>query len=334
MDHLDPFPEVRALARDLYLQFGPSKAMGVAATATRVPHFFLLRRMFGENDLLIILNTKRCRYQCDFCELPSKSSRALISAIDIAIQIQSVLSECKHALSMLDRITLSNEGSVLDSTTLPEGALAAVFGAASELKPLKRVVLESRLEFVRPDYLARLNSVAPRVRLDVLTGFETLDERVRDEILNKREPLALFLRGLDLVGRIPGASVTCYVLMKPEPGMTDEKGVEEAIRTIAFLAEESQSRGLPLAIRLNPMYVARGSRWADLAAARGYRPPRLTDVLAVARVAAGRGIPTHVGLSAEGLAGDLGTYRARDDFSRELLKEAIEFNSAQKWPRA
>jgi len=300
--------------------------MGGTASSLQRVHFFLLRRMFLETDLLVIFNTKRCRYKCHFCQLPEKSVREWVSEGEITSQFANVLLKCKHALSLLDRVTLSNEGSVLDESTFPRPALEAIVRAINELRRVRRLVLETRIEYVDEGALTKLNAVAPRTRLDVLTGFETLDERIRDEVLGKQETLAQFIDGLDRLSRVPRAMITCYVLLKPDPTMSDAAAIAEALESIRFLKRQTEKRGLELFIRLNPMYSAEGSAWARRAQAAGFLPPRLSDALEVARETVNIGVSVYIGLSAEGLAPIQSTYMAREDYTHELLKEAIIFN--------
>ena len=109
--------------------------------------------------------------------------------------------------------------------------------------------------------------------------------------------------------------------------MSDEEAIEEARNSIEFLRHETAVRGIPLLIRFNPMYSAQSTVWARNAALDpAYRPPRLTDVLTVAKEARSAGVSIYLGLSAEGLAEEGRTYRSREDFTKDLLKEAILFN--------
>ncbi|MGN6258129.1 MAG: radical SAM protein [Solirubrobacterales bacterium] len=321
-------------AKRLYAEFGQRKPMGIAPETTRRPHFFLLRTFQGQTDLLVILNTKRCRYQCDFCQLPAKSSRVWIPGEDVVAQFGYVLEEVKHALSIVDRITLSNEGSVLDAKTLDPEALAQILEAVNEMRRVRTVVLETRLEFVDADRLEGLGEVLQRARINVLTGFETLDPDLREGVLRKREPLDVFREGLDRLASL-GLDLTAYVLFKPAPEMTDAAAYAEARRSIGFLREECGRRGIGLTVRLNPMYLAEGSRWAQRAAeAPGYAPPRLSDCLRLAKEVSAEGVSIYLGLSAEGLSEPAGTYAAREDFGSEVLKAAKTFNSKQPAARS
>jgi archaeosine synthase beta-subunit len=323
---LDQQDELAAHLGRLYDLYGQRKEMGKSSPASHLPHFFLLRTFFGENDLLVILNTKRCRYQCAFCTLPVKSSRTWIEEGAVIRQFAYVADELKHALSIVDRVTLSNEGSVLDESTVGPAALDEILRAIARMRRVRRVEIETRLEFVQSDRLRRLNALAPRAKLGILTGFETIDQRIRDTILRKREPIAAVLSGLDRVADA-GAALTAYVLYKPDPAMTDDHAAEEATASIRFLAKECANRGLPLSVRLNPMYLAAGSPWARLAARTpAYRPPQLTAVMRVAEEEAQRGVSIYIGLSTEGLAGEGGTYRAREDYRSSLIKYIKLFN--------
>jgi hypothetical protein len=88
-------------------------------------------------------------------------------------------------------------------------------------------------------------------------------------------------------------------------------------------------RAIPLTVRLNPMYAAAGSKWAARAlASPDYRPPRLTDVIALAETKRAQGVNIYVGASTEGLDDVRGNYRGREDFSPALLKRVKIFNAA------
>lgn len=318
-----------AKARKLYSEFGQQKEMGSSAPGPANPHYFLLRTFRGENDLLIILNTKRCAFQCHFCQLPMKSSKSWIADVDVIAQVGHVFDEVRHSLSILDRVTIGNEGSVLDTTTLSTNVLEQLFAAARELRRVRTIVLETRLEFVDPKILRMLQEIAPRARINILTGFETKNETIRNETLYKRESLDTFLRGLDNVA-LSGARLTAYVLFKPSPTMTDEEAFAEADLSIDYLVEHTSRRGIELEIRLNPMYLADGTRWTRTALRTpAYRPPRLTDVMRLAEKKAQQGVSMYIGLSAEGLAGENGTYSSREDYSPRLIRPVKLFNDGK-----
>ena len=333
-DSQAPLPQPRDLAAhvgQLYSKYGQRKPMGQSSPSPERPHFFLLRTFLEMNDLLVILNTLRCRYRCFFCELPAKSSPTWIADAAVLEQFWFVTDEVRHALSIVERVSLSNEGSVLDETTLGRAVLDEIVRAIGNMRQVRRIELETRMEFVEVARLRELAQLAPRAQLGILTGFETVTAHIRDRILSKREPLSVFLAGLDRVAAA-SAALTAYVLLKPDPTMSDQEAVDEARASISFLVEECASRGVPLTIRLNLMYVATGSRWGRqaLALPTGYVPPRLTDAMRVAEEAVAAGTPVYIGLSDEGLGAPGLTYHSREDFKQSLIRLVKEFNDRNR----
>jgi radical SAM enzyme (TIGR01210 family) len=300
--------------------------MGDGANSASSPHYFLQRRFLGINDLLIIFNTKRCRYHCHFCSLPEKSSRSAVSAQDIEAQFRQVLWEVKHSLALIQRVTLSNEGSVLDGSTFPNDALLAILGSLAEMRSVREAVLETRLEFLEGSSISGLRAAARDVRVSILTGFETLDETIRDRILVKHEKLAEFVAGLDQLANHQ-LDLIAYVLFKPDFGMSDTAAYKEAEASIDFLVEQCAKRQIGLTVRLNPMYAAHNSRWERRAlTTSNYAPPRLSDVLDLARAKRQQGVRIYLGLSTEGLSSSATSFLSREDFTRQLMKEAVIFN--------
>lgn len=315
--------------KQLYSDFGQRKAMGVSSDDVRRPHFFLHRTFLGENDLLIILNTKRCAYQCFFCQLPAKSSTKFIGTDDILAQFLYVLNELKHSLSVIERVTLSNEGSVLDSNTLPTDALFIIAKCVHELRRVHTWVLETRLEFINPEVIHELRTSTPRASINILTGFETLDANIRDNILFKRESIQSFEKGLDIVSRLK-LDLTCYILYKPSQTMSDHDAFIEASASVDYLFEQTRKRNVQLSIRLNPMYAAQDSHWTDIAKQTPcYSPPKLTDILKLAESKRHLEIPIYIGLSTEGL--DNGNnYSVREEYSHDVVKQIMLFNNSQR----
>ncbi len=111
--------------------------------------------------------------------------------------------------------------------------------------------------------------------------------------------------------------------------MTDDEAVREAEASIDYLDAQCRQRNVALAIRLNPMYAAAGSRWARIAhRTPNYRPPRLTDVMKVAAAKRRADLPIYIGLSTEGLD-DGSSYLTREDYSPRLIRLVKLFNDGK-----
>jgi radical SAM enzyme (TIGR01210 family) len=316
------------ITKQMYAAFGQRKPMGSSTEPSLVePYYFLLRPFLDKNDLLVILYTKRCVYHCAFCQLPSNKSKSLVSAENIEKQFEFVINEVKHSLSIIDRITLSNDGSILDSSTLPTSALYSIIASIKELKRVKTLVLETRLEFIDKEVIRKIQSYSSQnLVIDILTGFETHDDEIRKIILSKGETVEKFLSRLNNVSEL-GLNLTCYVLYKPSPKMNDDDAYKEASRTIDFLIQECYSRNIQLTLRLNPMYIAKGSKLADSLDLLTYKPPKLTDIMRLAEEKKKTCERIYIGLSTEGLDVSGKNYTSREDYSDSLIRPILLFNS-------
>jgi len=320
---VSPEQEVSGLLRT----FGPAKPMGGRLLLPTEPYFFLIRRFLSDIDLLVILNTKKCRCYCRFCGLSREREEGSICGKDIVEQFVSVCRTVCHSLSILDRVTISNEGSVLDKETLPQSALYSIVNSLSMIKSLRRIVLETRIELIDYHTMKLLQDLAPTVMFDILTGLETRSDYIRNTILRKDQTIEEFEEGLRYIAQA-NCALTSYVIFKPDPNMSDNDAKQEAILTIEYLREICTELRVPLTVRLNPMYAAKGTPWAEDAETVDNYQPSLADVLDVAEKAKASGIPTYIGLSWEGLAHPRGTYVAHKDFSREVFKRAKAFNDS------
>lgn len=328
-NEMDPsIIDLPELAQALKAEYGLGKPMVRDMHSPGEPKFMLQRKFLGEEELLIIFNTPACAFSCDFCNLPSDSlprSGTIFTPDDIRRQFTQAAVEMRHTWHTLDRLTISNDGSVLDEKTFPREALLDIARFTDVYKNIRTLVLETRLEFFDPDFIGKIKKIAPDTKVNILTGFETLYEEIKTKVLGK-EPIHKFLTGLDRVAS-SGCDLTAYVLFKPGYDMSDEAAYLEAEGSIEFLERECTKRNLELTIRLNPMYKARSTPWAVKAEEHGWQPPRLTDVLRLARDMRRKGIKIYLGLSAEDLADSKNTYSGREDYSKALIKQAIFFNT-------
>jgi len=296
--------------------------------SSKKPSFFLLRKFIGLNDLLIIFHSKKCKYKCNFCNLNNYNSDFFIPSSDLLEQFIYVVSEVKHSLHLIDCITFSNNGSVLDESTFPFETLVEIVKSLKRIKSLKKIVLETRFEFISQNKLNILSKVNNNVKFDLLVGFETLDNNIRTKILGKNESFHTIRKSLDIINKLD-AMVTAYILFKPSPFMDDKEAFEEAERTFKFLKYECNVvRAIPLIIRVNPVYASINTPWGKMAMSYGkYLPPKITDILRFARKILQSGIPAYIGLSDEGLS-DF-SYKCREDYNRKVIRDIFRMNTSK-----
>jgi len=283
-------------------------------------------------ELVFALYTRPCRYgRCAFCALPGMSlGGEAVAARDIERQVDFVLSEYTHdQLDAVRKVSVYTASSSLDQECLPTRSLMYLALKVADLPRLAVLSLETRPEYVEDWELKALRSVlGDRVQLEVGIGYETHDPVLRNDVLGKgltAEELRVLMRQL----ADNGATLKAYMMLKPHHTLSEEDGVREALDGLDELAALSQAFSVPVAVHLNPTYIARGCRLTEELVAHGYQPPELESVIAVTLAARRRGLPIYVGLDDEGMAIEGGTFRSTG-LDRERVVAALQsFNRHQ-----
>jgi radical SAM enzyme (TIGR01210 family) len=286
------------------------------------PLSVVVRQVFGLPELVVVFYTKRCRYQCSFCTLPSTSAYSDVPFDDVKAQFDRALEFAGPDLPSIGQVSLGNEGSILDDRTFPRPQLEHVLRTCSRLPAIQHVVLETRGEFVSEQVLDDgLTATAPS-RLTLKIGLESADPDIRNRVLRKRMDLGQFESVVRLLGR-KGVGLASYVVVKADPDHSDADGRADAIATCEYLKALCRDSGTRLTLRVNTMYRAANSAWATWADQRGWTPPSIFDLAEVMRAVVDDDVQVYAGLSEEGLATADGHYEARDDF-RPWARAALE----------
>jgi hypothetical protein len=262
-------------------------------------------------ELVLSLYTKGCRYaQCSFCSLPSLSSGAeTVSVEDIKAQVDAIFGHCTRAqLAGLRRVSVYNSGSVLDQETLPTEALWHLFDKIAGQSGARLAALDTRAEYVEGWELDGMLKRLGTSGLELAVGYETHDERIRNRVLRKGLSEDSFKR-LCILLSSKGVRLKAYVMVKPDPSMSEREGIEEAVRTLRHIADLGRKFELLVSAHLNPTYVAKGSQLEGEFRAKSYAPPRLWSVVEILLRMEGVRLPVQVGLHTEGLAVRGGTFR-------------------------
>ncbi len=288
---------------------------------------------FGK-ELTICLYTRGCRYgACSFCALPS------VTAGDRTIPYQTINRQVDHVfatyskeeLAKVWKLSVFNNGSVLDQETLPTKSLLYLMLKACELPSLEVVSLETRAEYVEDWELKVLKQiVGGKAALEIALGFETQDERIRNRVLHKGLSEGRFRDLLSLLAG-NGTRLKCYVMVKPDPAQSEEDGIREAAESIHFLGRNAREFGVEISAHLNPTFVARGTELEKSFDASGYQPPDLASVVEVLQATKEDGVWTFVGLDDEGLASEGGSFSCAR-LPREPLTRALwSFNASKDY---
>lgn len=292
------------------------------------PILSLTRQFMDRFELLVLFLTKRCRYQCSFCTLPSRSSIGTVWTEALVAQLRTALNRAGEDLPRVTQVAFGNEGSILDEKTMALKQLATLVNMVRDLPRLRHYSLETRFEFVTPSTLDAVRSLIGNCSLTIKTGLETLDEHTRQVILSKRLDLGEFERGVVLLGS-RGVRLSCYVLVKCHPTDDDVSGREKAIETCRYVKDLCSRNGTPLLLRINAMYAAAGSPWAAAARHAGWTPPSIFDIADVMAAVRDATTPVYAGLFEEGLSELGGSMEARADFDKTAFDLLFAYNKTQ-----
>ena len=287
------------------------------------------KRIFlGLKDLVVSFYTEKCQFACSFCNLSSNSSEEAVSEESIIKQIHWIFDQYNSEISTFQQLSVGNEGSILDRNRFFEEGMNYLLERSKEMTGLKVISFETRPEYIRAPVLEDILRKTHAGLVDVTVGFETQDNNLRNEVLNKKISKDQFEKKVELLGEL-GIRLTSYVMLKPGPYMSEEEGVNEAVATIQYLHNLCTQHNTSLVIYLNPTYVASKSSLATIMKKSGYKPPKIQSVLKTILSTQPLGIPIYTGLWCENLADETGNFSGREDYDREFRNAIKQFNKTQ-----
>ena len=315
-------------------------------------------------ELFVVFYTQKCEWsRCSFCTLPSESSTQLVHK-------DSVRAQCDHVFENLNnwqknsikRIFLSNNGSILNQDIMsPESLRYICEMAYKELPNLEIICLETRFDTVEDFELEEHLSLYASwhdiyknehrkakepVQLQISAGYETQDTYLRNSVLCKgyseKEVTNFFKLCKDVTekhNKINSRQIQVlndeYVMLKPAVGMTDEEAEYESFQTIAHLTALGKKHNVPVSIRLNPTFVAKGSELYDEFKKGNYKPSTLQSVVKVLLMCCKNNIntPIFIGLNEEGLSIDQSATFLRKPDDYKYMSALVEFNKDQDYKK-
>lgn len=271
--------------------------------------------------LFIVFRTLPCVYnRCQFCRLPGTSTLRKVNFQKIMRQIDNVFAhpDVARMLNKINKIIVSNQGSVLDERTFDQLSLMYLLAVAEDKCPkLGCVCLETRIEYIDDDEISLLGHAmaggdTPTV-LELGIGMEAFDNVIRNGVLGKGMHLTGHQHSLErLAERLSRFElrfkIKIYFLQKPTEDMTDEQAIQDVCGCIDFLSQLVGTYSVPINLHLNPTFSAIDTPLEREFKAGRYKPPRLTDVAKAVLHADGTGVTVFVGLDDEGLACDGGSF--------------------------
>jgi hypothetical protein len=254
--------------------------------------------------LIIVLNAPGCLYSratggCTNCAFPNMGTRGRpVSAVAYHRQVVRALQSVTPLPEDLLEIDLYNSGSFLADEEVPPDARRGMLAELHATTDARRILIESRPEYVTREALEELAALIRPRELEVGIGLESADRRVREELIRKGFGWEEFVRAARVVAEA-GCRLLVYVLLKPL-GLSEDAAVLDAVTTGRKVFALAGSLDLPVRIALEPCFVMSNTPLGAAYTRGEYRPPTLWSVREVVEALAPLG-ELIVGLSEEGL---------------------------------
>ncbi len=171
-------------------------------------------------------------------------------------------------------VKIYTSGSFLDPKEVPTDARNEILQILSNIDEVKEIVLESRPEFVRKQYLRDIKQILSNKSVEIAIGLESSNEFVRVHSINKGFTNKLYLKAVRTAREL-GFGVRTYLLFKPL-FLSEAEAIDDALRSIEFAIKAGTTT-----ISINPMNIQSGTLVEKVWKAGSYRPPWLWSVVEV-----------------------------------------------------
>ncbi len=253
--------------------------------------------------LIVILRASGCAWArtsgggCTNCGFYKASTQGEpVADEDLVAQFEAAVG-APGALDGVGEVDVFNSGSFFADQEITPAVRAHVFGRLGRTR-VRRVLVESRPEFVGREKLAAARELLPSQELEVGIGLESASDHVRDHLVHKGFGRAEFEQAVEALG-VAGVRLLSYVLLKPL-GLSEREAIEDAVASARYVFEVARRSGVLARVALEPVFVAPGTELEKAFLAERYTPPGLWSVVEVVRRVHPLG-EVIVGLSDEGL---------------------------------
>ena len=167
---------------------------------------------------------------CTMCGHIAKQARKdqPISTDDFVTQFETAFSSIDF--SEIPVLNIFNNGSFFNDYELPYEARTTILNLIRKNKDIKRLLIESRPEFITESVIRETKSLIPGTEIEIAIGLETTDDIRRSISLNKGFSLRQFTDAANII-RKNSVHLRSYILLKP-PFFSEKEAILDAIHSI------------------------------------------------------------------------------------------------------
>lgn len=172
-------------------------------------------------------------------------------------------------------ICVYNGGSFLNPHEIPFEAQYQICDAINKLNSIRKVVFESKIEYCSESVLRGIKSRLPDKEVVIATGLETVDDGIRDLLVNKGITFERFKARAALIKRF--CSLRVYLLLGI-PLLTDMEAIDDAERSVKTVYELGAEE-----IHIEPLTIQKHTMTYYLWCLGLYNPPWLWSIVELIR---------------------------------------------------
>ncbi len=234
---------------------------------------------------------------CVFCRLPAGTRLAVmgeghedhfdnweVAPTDYTEMIDVSLRDADD----VDSILCFNGGSFFSDREVPAAARQHLYRRYAAHPKASELMVEARPELVKDTMLDEAQEIIGGKNLKVAIGLESMDDRVRNEVLKKFIGKQSFLRSIEKC-QSRGVKTFVYVFLGA-PGLTEAEAYRDAYDSISALADLGVDE-----IALSCAFIPPGGRLEEMYNRGAFRPPWLWTIAQLIEDAAAHQWPLAVG---------------------------------------
>jgi len=185
-------------------------------------------------------------------------------------------------------LVIYNGGSFLSDKEIPPKTQLAILNFVRQHKTIKKIMVESRAEFVNPEKIAEYKYALGDKELEIAFGLESANDRVRNDCLNKGMSKKTFARAIRLCKSFFGFKSFAYVFLKPHC-LNEREAIEDAVKSIEYCFKTGVDE-----VSLSCAFVQQNTPLHELYKLGQFQPPTLWSIIEVIQKTADLG-PVRIG---------------------------------------
>lgn len=170
-------------------------------------------------------------------------------------------------------VRIFTSGSFFDSAEVRRETRIKIFEELAKLENVYEIVVETRSELVKEEWVRELAKIVEGKRFEVALGLETANDHVADISINKGNTFEDFIKASEKI-RNAGAYVKTYLLFKPI-FLSEAEGIEDVKESIEKAEPYTDT------FSINLTNIQKGTVYEIIWEKGEYRPPWLWSVVEV-----------------------------------------------------